>query len=247
MGQALNLIGQKFGKLVVVSRDASTTGRARWHCICDCGNTKSVLGNNLKNGHSTSCGCFRKAAASARPKTHGMTKTREFATWTGMLQRCTNQNKDNYENYGGRGITVCERWQLFENFFADMGVRPEGMTLDRLDVNQGYSKENCRWATINEQSRNRRNNITVEYQGQSMVLKDVATAAGISSGMASLRNKLGIPLDKPKNREFRHFSDGDKAEVRNLLTDGVPQSEIIRRCRVSVATLSRIRREMKAI
>jgi hypothetical protein len=127
-----------------------------WRCDCDCGTERLVLGDSLRQGRSTNCGCVRRANLIRRLTKHGMTRTRTYSAWCHMLQRCFNRNDKYYTDYGGRGISVCERWLTFTNFYADMGEAPEGMSLDRIDNNKSYGPANCRWATHAMQLANRR-------------------------------------------------------------------------------------------
>lgn len=157
----IDRIGKKFGRLLVVEESCShiqESGKKKsmWKCKCDCGNDVVVAGSNLQNGNTKSCGCLNKQILSDIKTKHKMCKDSSYKSWEMMLQRCTNSNRDNYKHYGGRGITVCDRWLKFENFYADMGDRPEGTSIDRIDVNGNYEPRNCKWSTHKEQCINRR-------------------------------------------------------------------------------------------
>jgi hypothetical protein len=159
----LNLIGQTFGRLTVVAQvDSDSRGQARWRCSCLCG-TPSVIvqAANLRSGNTTSCGCWRRertsTIASESNVTHGMTHTPEYRTWLAVKARCCNPRSANWAYYGGRGITICDQWRnSFSAFLADMGPRPDGFSIDRINNDLGYSPENCRWATWSQQSHNNR-------------------------------------------------------------------------------------------
>ena len=155
MGKLVDLVGQKFNLLVVVRQHDSTKAGARWVCTCDCGETTVVNSLKLRNGSTKSCGCHRR---SMNPnKSHGMAnKTPTYKTWKCMRHRCNNPNSTQYKWYGARGINYDAAWDDFLVFLADMGERPEGKTLDRIDPDMGYSKANCRWATPKQQAENNR-------------------------------------------------------------------------------------------
>lgn len=191
---AIDLSGQVFGRLTVLSRaTVRLKGNAVWVCRCSCGTEKEVRGTHLRNGDVKSCGCARGMSGRSNLKsrsTHGMTGTSTHNAWRSLKSRCENPNSDDYAEYGGRGIKVCERWQSFGNFLADMGVRPLGTSIDRVDVNGNYEPGNCRWATATEQSRNRRScrlteQLVREIKGRrehGEPTRSIAARLGVSKG-----------------------------------------------------------------
>lgn len=158
-----DLTGKRFGRLTVISVSHSRKcpnfkGTVLyWKCMCDCGNEAIVPGASLRTGDAKSCGCYQKDRCIETSTTHGLRHTTEFNIWNAMKQRCQNPNNHAYERYGGRGISVCRSWaESFEQFYADMGPRPVGLSIDRINNDGNYEPSNCRWATAKEQARNKR-------------------------------------------------------------------------------------------
>ena len=151
--------GSRFGMLVVLSdaEPCPNSNRSRVRVICDCGQLATKICRDLTRGNSNSCGCLRSAKAKLH-RTHGKSKDTEYIIWLQMRARCQNLKHPAFKHYGGRGIRVCEAWEKFESFYADMGDRPsKNLTLDRIDNNGNYEPGNCRWATWSQQNRNKRN------------------------------------------------------------------------------------------
>lgn len=194
MNAPLYLIGKRFGRLTVIAsasstREPSGIARRRWECRCECGSTILVRTSDLTGGHTQSCGAHWRYNGASRG--HGMSLSPTWNTWEGMLKRCYRPSNASYRRYGARGITVCERWRQFENFFADMGVRPEGKELDRIDTNGNYEPGNCRWVTRAENSRNRCDTRMISALGKTQCLTDWARELGIHVSSLSARLDRG--------------------------------------------------------
>lgn len=154
----VDVMGRRFGSLVVSgqSERKSLAGKL-WVCSCDCGGHAVTTSLKLRTGHTTSCGCYKRSRIADASRTHGRSKKdRTYKSWKQMRQRCNNPNSDQWEWYGGKGISICPEWNSFEQFVADMGERPEGMTLDRKDGSGNYEPTNCRWATAKQQAETNR-------------------------------------------------------------------------------------------
>lgn len=193
----IDLTGQRFGRLLVVAREAnSARGTARWACACDCGGRTVVQSNHLRNGATVSCGCVQREAAANAQRTHGLTDTPTYIAWRNMVQRCTDKRSKCFMDYGGRGIQVCERWLSFENFFADMGERPTGLTIERNDVNGGYEPSNCRWATKMEQANNTRRNRFLTAHGRTMTAAQWSRELGTSAHTILKRIARGWSVER---------------------------------------------------
>jgi hypothetical protein len=179
-----------FGQISVIDTEPLRT-RGLWLCKCSCGTEKRIRGNDLLRGRIHSCGCLRKILVSSRVTTHGRSKTRTYKIWLGMKKRCLNKNVKQYKDYGGRGINVCPEWKTsFDAFLKDMGNAPKGKTIERVNNDLGYSKENCVWLPKKEQSKNTRRTQHVEYNGKIFITEDLAKELGISGPTLKHRIKF---------------------------------------------------------
>jgi hypothetical protein len=201
MSQLIDLTGKKFGRLAVIQKENSEKGKSvKWLCQCECGNFVSVQGGSLKAGKTKSCGCYNREVATKLCKersTHNLSRTPFYIAWLNMKARCENTNKKEYKHYGGRGIKVCDKWKNFEIFYEDMySSYKRGLTLDRIDVNGNYCKENCRWITIQEQSNNKRSNIMFTIEEHTDNLKNLCTIYNINYYTAYGRLLKGLPIER---------------------------------------------------
>ena len=201
----LELIGRQYGRLTVIA-EGPRSDRRRHLCRCECGNETMVMTSNLTKGHTQSCGCLQRERTGRARLTHGKTHTPIYSVWCNMLNRCRNANVPHFDNYGGRGIVVCERWRVFENFYADMGDVPEGFTLERIDVNGPYAPANCRWATPVEQQNNTRKNLWLEFRGARKTLAQWARLLGFKRRLLSLRLYKGWTVERAFTTPVRRFT-----------------------------------------
>uniref|UniRef100_A0AB39BZA2 HNH endonuclease n=1 Tax=Pakpunavirus sp. TaxID=2833053 RepID=A0AB39BZA2_9CAUD len=194
----LELTGLRFGKLEVLDRVPVERGRSKFFCMCDCGNPTVATGSDLVSGNTTSCGCHKKFTGYVTNLSHGGASGKmsgAYRSYRTMRQRCLQKTAKRYPEYGGRGISICDHWlSSFENFLADMGERPEGHSLERIDVDANYSPDNCKWIPSSEQARNTRRNVRYLVDGVVMLQVDLARQLGIHpSSLSYLRKVNKLP------------------------------------------------------
>ncbi|HEL0710518.1 TPA: hypothetical protein TVQ98_001434 [Streptococcus equi subsp. zooepidemicus] len=190
-----DLTNQRFGSLIVIARNSENTksGNARWDCICDCGNTTTVIGSKLRSGYTTSCGCAKRSEIA-----QGFSATRLYRIWKGMHNRCYNSQNDNYKWYGGRGIKICDDWHTFIIFreWALTNGYDDGLTIDRIDSNGNYCPENCRWNSIKKQQNNRSSNRYLFYEGKEYTISEFADFLNVPYWTIANQLKLGWDIGK---------------------------------------------------
>lgn len=210
--------GDRYGRLVVLERAPNKSKKdtnARWLCRCDCGMATIAYGQDLERDRTKSCGCLN---AENRYQ-HGMSHKHVYAVWQAMLQRCENPKSQSWGNYGCRGIFVCDEWHDFVKFYADMGDRPKGYSLDRTNNDGPYSKENCQWVLMDQQANNKRNNRVIEFSGETKTLAEWAKQYGLEWSV--LRSRIDYwkwPMEKALTepmKETRSYEfDGKKLTLR---------------------------------
>jgi len=224
-----NIKGEVFEKWIVVSYAGTiksikdgivTSAVAHWNCLCECGNLRTISGGHLRNGASKSCGCYKPKAVESGRKRRIKGKwiedkiSPEYAAWNSMKDRCLNKKNNAYLRYGGRGILICSRWlgkNGFQNFLCDMGRKPNiFLTLERVNNNDGYSPNNCIWATRKEQSRNTRYNRIMEMDGRKMCVSEWAEEYNISVSLLFSRLNLGWDL---RDALFRSKKGQDASNI----------------------------------
>ena len=189
------MVGRKFGRLTVISEAWERTPQCSWICLCDCGNTTDPIpGYNLRSGRVVSCGCRKRDGKLSSLYKHGGAKTKLYEVFKTMHRRCEAETSNRFSYYGARGISVCEEWKDFRAFreWAHNNGYAEGLTLDRIDNNGDYCPENCRWATVKQQSNNRRNNVYIEIDGQLKTAAQWSDLTGIPYRTIYGRYKSGL-------------------------------------------------------
>lgn len=206
----INLIGKRFYYLVVVAKLPNDKfNKIVWKCRCDCGNITKAITQHLNNGNIKSCGCLAKNNGFK----HGMSNSRTYNAWAGIISRCTNSNDTAYKYYGGNNppINVCNRWNSkksgsFKNFLEDMGKCPsKAYSIDRIDNNLGYYKENCRWATSKQQHRNMNSNRFYSFNGKTQILNDWAKEYSIRRQTLSYRLNKGVSIEEALTTPVKNY------------------------------------------
>lgn len=213
MTTQVDIVGQRFGRYLVIAKSDKRTKAMKQMvlCKCDCGTEREVVAGNLRSGLTNSCGCWKDEKTSARMKKHGFSKNTMYMRYRSMIKRCYEKTHKEYANYGGRGITVCSRWlDSVENYIEDMGFPPfKDASIDRIDNNLGYSKENCRWATKKEQSENRRATTMVNMNGENLCLSDWSKKLGLNKQSVARRIKAGwsveMAITMKKHTKIKHI------------------------------------------
>jgi hypothetical protein len=197
MAALIDLTDQRYGRLIVLRRGENNKHRQlHWVCQCDCGKTCTPLGMTLRKGQSQSCGCLHKEVTGEINRSHGMTRTPIYAIWHSMMQRCYNTNNHAYNRYGGRGITVVDDWHNFKVFYKDMGDKPKGKSLERLDNSGPYSLKNVTWADAKQQANNRRSNVVLDFKGRKQTMQQWSDETGLKVQTVWARLNRGWSVDR---------------------------------------------------
>lgn len=205
MSVPIDLTGQRFGRLLVLSQAENRTsagdptGRRCWNCICDCGNKLTATTMDLRKGDVKSCGCYKHDATLERMTTHGESKTRLYKIWKAMRRRCYDTKVKSYDRYGGRGITVCKEWDDSYEAFRDWSLAhgyDDTLSIDRIDCDGNYEPDNCRWTTMKEQSNNRKNSRFITYNGETHTIAEWSDVTGISYHTLYMRLYNGYTIER---------------------------------------------------
>lgn len=193
----LDLTGQRFGKLTPIKvKGASKSGSLIWLCRCDCGKETRVASGNLRARSTKSCGCSRHIRPLGCGKKHGLSNSRVYNIWRGMIARCSKPKTTHYKYYGGKGLKVCDRWSIFQNFIDDMGIPENNQSIDRIDGSKGYFKENCRWVTSMQQMSNTKKNHFLTFNGETLHISGWARKIGMNKRTLLYRIESGWSIKR---------------------------------------------------
>ena len=191
-----NLIGVRFSRLIAIAYCGYNGHSTSWLCRCDCGKEVKISRSHLTGGHTQSCGCLREVRGIGLTK-HGLSRSGSYKSWSTMIKRCTDPSSGSYIRYGGAGVIVCPEWlESFESFFAAMGHRPDGHTLDRINSSKGYEPNNCKWSTLQEQCRHRKSNRILTLRGESASMAEWSERTGLSYSTIKMRLHHGWTEEK---------------------------------------------------
>jgi len=207
----IDITGQKFGRLTVVEFVEVRKNKSYWKCKCDCGKEKITVNNSLKKGNTKSCGCISKEKNSNLR--HGMGSTRFYRIHQSIKTRCLNSNTQHYEYYGGRGVKVCDEWlefkgfqEMYSSYLEHIKIHGEkNTTIERIDVNGNYCKENCRWATMKEQGRNKRSNVYIIYKGELKTKGEWLEKLNLNRSLINKRLQMGWTIEKAFETPIRKY------------------------------------------
>lgn len=207
--KAVNLTTKSFGRWTVLEFSHTSKKVYYWKCRCECGAIKAIASANLIRGKSLSCGCLAKELASKREKTHGLSKSRTYRIWAGMKTRCTNPNETSWKYYGGRGIKLCDRWEKFQNFLEDMGEAPsKSHSIERMNVNGNYCKENCRWIEFKFQARNTTKNTLITHNGVTLCAAEWCEKLKVPYKLIMERIARGLTFEQAVSKKKRVTING---------------------------------------
>lgn len=194
----IDIKGKKFGRLktIRITNIKDNKKGYSWEFLCDCGNIVIRNGTSVRNGTTQSCGCLQKERYLEAKQTHGMTKTRTYKIWSQIKNRCLNKNNQYYHRYGGRGITISSDWLIFENFLKDIGEIPHKLSIDRIDNNGNYCKDNCRLVSMKIQQNNRSSNKVITYDGKTKTMSEWSDFIGINYKTLKARIRNGWKLER---------------------------------------------------
>lgn len=196
----IEMAGHRFGHLIVTEFYGNKKdGTSLWSCLCDCGQFRVIPGTKLRAGLHKSCGCLSPKFTSDKLTTHGMSRTRTYRIWAGMLERVKPNNRKKHLYYE-KGITVCNRWKIFENFYADMGECPDDFTIERVDGKVGYKPSNCKWASRKDQANNTTKNHFLSFNGEALTVSQWAEKIGIKENTLRYRIRRGWTIEKALNK-----------------------------------------------